>query len=306
MQLDLANKIFTVHQLPKVTTIKKIEVGFTNEVYSINDKFIIKLCQNTTNETPFKREATLYNYFQEKLPVPQLITFDDSKSIYPKNYMIYPKIQGENLYNVWHTLSDELRRNLVKQLCELLKAISNTPVGNLPAVLDLEPMSNWHDFILGKINKYLSIVEKAGTFTKSEADKVKAFVQEHSSSLNQQQVTLVYWDAHFDNILFKDDNIVGLLDFERTELASIDFMLDVAKRMVDEPKKYMSKSAEKYAKDKDYSKLLDQYKEFYPELFEFDQLGIRLDLYAIAHNLEDLENWPHVKSLKQNTLTIVG
>ena len=51
--------------------------------------------------------------------------------------------------------------------------------------------------------------------------------------------------------------IVGILDFERTEVSSIDFILDIIKRIVEYPKKYMSEKFEKFAKKEDYAHLLD-------------------------------------------------
>ena len=66
----------------------------------------------------------------------------------------------------------------------------------------------------------------------------------------------------------------------------------------------MSLHAEQFANDEDYAKLLDWYKEFYPELFRFNDLNRRLDLYALAHDLKDLEGWPDVQQLKENIRTI--
>ena len=108
-----------------------------------------------------------------------------------------------------------------------------------------------------------------------------------------------YWDAHFDNILVQGTEIVGILDFERTELASVDFILDILKRMTKYPKKYMSAASEKYAKKEDYRYLLDWFQEFYPELFDFQNLDTRLDLYAIKHDLDTLIAYPDSVKTKQ-------
>jgi len=87
--------------------------------------------------------------------------------------------------------------------------------------------------------------------------------------LDEQKIGLVYRDIHFDNILVKDNQISGILDFERTELASIDYVLLIIKKMMEHPTKYMSEVWEKFAKKEDYAHLRNRFKEFYPELFEF-------------------------------------
>lgn len=300
MNTETIKNIFSVLGLPSINEISKLEVGFSNEVYSVNNQYILKICKDPHNEKAFKRESILYYHFKDKLPVPQLINYNDSKDLYDRDFMIYHKIHGENLYNVWHKLKDHNRKDLIRQLCKMLQIISSTPLEDLPSGFDLNPLPNWQDFVLKEFKKYLSILEQAGTVTETEATKIKSYVQAHKSSLNQQKIALVYWDVHFDNVLVKDGNIVGLLDFERTELASIDFTLNIVKRMVEQPKKYMSKYAEQFANDEDYKDLLVWYREYYPELFRFNELNRRLDIYEIVNLLKELKNYSHVTELKSS------
>lgn len=306
VSLGRANQILAAYQLHPIATIQKSEVGFTNTIYELDNAYILKVCTDAENAAPFQREAQLYNYFASKLPVPQLIGYDDSKTLLPYSYILYPRIAGDNLYNVWHTLTAEQRRGVVKQFCELLKVISNTSLNDLPTETKLESVASWRAVIESRISRSLQIAEQMQTLGSEVVSNIKQFIQQHGSSLDEQQLALVYWDVHFDNVLVQDDKITGLLDFERTEIASIDFILDTAKRMVDFPKKYMSAYAEQFARDEDYKDLLHWYKEFYPELFAFSNIDRRLELYAIAHDLKDLEHWPDVQQLKDNILKIVG
>ena len=92
MNEKIIKQIFLGNNLEKIISIKKIEIGFTNEVYSINNKFIIKICKKISNEENFKKEVYLYDFFKEKIKIPQVIIYDDSKKIYNKNYMIYKRI----------------------------------------------------------------------------------------------------------------------------------------------------------------------------------------------------------------------
>lgn len=306
MNLETCKQIFANHKLPAISNIKKVDVGFTNKVYDIDDRYILKVCVSDNNETNFRREVKLYSFFKDMLPVPEILVFDESKSIYPKMYMIYPKIRGDNLYDVWHTLSDTQRKKIVKQLCGYLKIINQVNIQDLPNDLGLEEIKNWKDHILTKVSQHLSTLEKNRILSKKEVASVRNFVETNSFALEEQKIALVYWDAHFDNILVKDSAIVGLLDFERTELGSIDFVLDIVKRMVNEPTKYMSAHAEQFAKDEDYAKLMDWYKEFYPELFAFKHLGLRLDLYMIEHDASTLIDWPKAGSLKKGILRVAS
>jgi hypothetical protein len=46
MDKKTVEKIFKEHNLGDVKKIQKIEIGFTNKVYIINDKFILKVCED--------------------------------------------------------------------------------------------------------------------------------------------------------------------------------------------------------------------------------------------------------------------
>lgn len=305
MDKKIIEKIFTESNLGEIKSIKKIDIGFTNKVYSINDNFILKICEDEDNKENFEKEVFFYDFFEDKIPVPKVIFYDNSKSIYNKFFIIYPKIQGDNLYAKWHLMTDDERKNIIKQLCEFLKIINNADYKKFVEKFKISNPINWKESIESKIQKSLQELETREILSMEFVQKIQKFVEKNKSALDEQKVSLVYWDAHFDNILVKNNEIVGILDFERTELASIDFVLDILKRMMNYPKKYMSEESEKFAKKADYENLLNWFQEFYPELFDFQELEKRLDLYCIEHDLKDLIGWPNVIELKQQLATIV-
>lgn len=306
MDIKQLRAIFDSNSLPEPESFAKVAVGFSNKVYSVDDKYILKVCGDESDEEPFEREATLYRFYQGVLPVPKVRVYDDSKSLLEYSYMIYDKIQGENLYNIWHRLTVEQRRSIVKQLCDALRLIAETNLKSLPSGVNLTPIPSWKDHIIQRLNSHLSSCLKDEIISYDLAQRIEAYVDKHEHVLNEQREALVYSDAHFDNVLVDEDEMVGLIDFERTTLASIDFMLDIVMRMVKHPKKYMSEYAEQFARNEDYADLLDWYREYYPELFAFKGLDLRLNIYAIEHNLADLNNWPQVAELKDEIEAIIS
>ena len=299
MEQKIVEKIFESHGLGKVKSVANIEIGFTNKIYLVNDSFILKVCEDESNEQKFETEVFFYNFFKDKIPVPIIKVFDKSKSIYGKFFMIYPKIEGDNLYAKWHLLSNEQRKIIIKQLCDILKVINKSPNDEFLQKFDVNFSDNWHDKILNQIQNSLKKIEEKKLLSPEFIKVIKKFAEDNHNVLKEQKLALVYWDAHFDNILVQDTKIVGILDFERTEVSSMDFVLDIVKRMVEYPKKYMSEKFEKFAKKEDYAHLLDWFQEFYPELFDFKNLDKRLDLYAVEHDLDTLIWYPNSVEVKQ-------
>ena len=299
MEQKIVEKIFESHGLGKVKSVANIEIGFTNKIYLVNASFILKVCEDEGNEQKFEIEVFFYNIFKAKIPVPEISVFDKSKSIYGKFFMIYPKIEGDNLYAKWHLLNNEERKIIIKQLCDILKVINKSPNDEFLQKFDVNFSDNWHDKILNQIQNSLKKIEEKKLLSPEFIKVIKKFAEDNHNVLKEQKLALVYWDAHFDNILVQDTKIVGILDFERTEVSSMDFVLDIVKRMVEYPKKYMSEKFEKFAKKEDYAHLLDWFQEFYPELFDFKNLDKRLDLYAVEHDLDTLIWYPNSVEVKQ-------
>ncbi len=306
MDQKIAEQIFLHYGLGEITSFQKIEIGWTNKVYLVNDKFILKVCEDETNEEKFEREVFFYHFFENKIPVPHICVYDNSKNLYGKFFMIYPKIEGDNLYSKWHLLNDRERKNIVAQLCEILKIIHTSPYDEFVKKFHLDVSVRWREKMVHQIKKSLSEIEKRQLLESDFIQAIKNFVEQNSHVLTEQKMALVYWDAHFDNILVWNTKIVGILDFERTELSSLDFTLDIIKRMVEYPKKYMSEEFEKFAKKEDYVHLLDWFREFYPDLFDFKNLDKRLDLYAVEHDMHTLLDWPNYNEVKRMIAKSIG
>ncbi|MBD3299797.1 MAG: phosphotransferase [Candidatus Moranbacteria bacterium] len=229
MNQKTAARIFKEHNLGKVDSVSKIEIGFTNQVYLVNDQFILKVCEDESNEQKFEREVFFYNFFKGKIPIPKIKVFDKSKKIYAKLFMVYPKIEGHNLYSKWHLLNNDERKVIIKQLCDILKTINQASFEEFKNKFKIDFSNNWHDKVLGEIQALLKKVEAKKLLSCEFIQVIKQFINDNHHVLKEQKLALVYWDSHFDNILVRDTKIVGILDFERTEISSIDFVLDMIK-----------------------------------------------------------------------------
>lgn len=236
-----------------IKSIEKIEIGFTNLIYLVDKKFILKICQDEDNEENFKKENYCYNIFKNKLPVPNALVFDESKNIYKKTYTIYEYIEGENLYSKWHLLNDLERRDIIFQLCSILKIINDEPIEDFAYKFKQDLNYAWKNYMIEKIENSLSIIKQKKLLDEQIITKIEKYVKMNSFVLEEFEYCLVYWDAHFDNILVdSNNNISGILDFERVDIVSNDYILDVIYRMQNYPKKYMNEKVEKFAKKEDY------------------------------------------------------
>jgi len=298
-------KIFQAQGLGEVKSYKKYQIGFTNQVYLVNNKFILKICGSIANEKHFRKEVYFYQLFKDRLPVPEVIALDESKKIIDQVYMIYPAIKGDNLYARWHLLSNPEMKNVFKQICDILMTISHEPAEEFIKKFEIKAQQSWQDNIFNQLKADLKIIANKKLLSADFIKAIKKYLKDNYQILAEEKMALVFWDAHFDNFIIKDKKIVGILDFERTDWSSIDYNLDVINRMVKEPHKYVSEESDKYIKDKDYADLLTWFKEFYPELFKFKNLEKRLDIYTLSDCLGLLPDWSRSEGLKNIISSII-
>lgn len=288
-------------------TITKIEIGFSNYVYDIDGQYIVKASRTSDDdEIDLRKEIYLCNYIKDVVPAPTILYSDESRTAINRVFIVYRKIQGQNLYQRWHTYTESERRELIKTICNYVRAIASLPYAEFVSKFNLTVPIDWEVFIASRIDELIEQVKAEGSLPQELEQGIREFVTKNRGFLKVAKLALLYVDPHFDNFLVEGSRITGMLDFESMNVRSIDWVLHLVQRMQQEPKKYASESFEDSINPADYTHLMKWYREFYPELFEFKNIDVRLKLYAIKHNLSDLVGWPHVESLRGNLRKIVS
>lgn len=298
--------IFGKHNLAENPKIARITVGFTNEVYAV-DNYILKVCVKKENEPNFRKEEFLYQLLQDKAPVPHVVVADDSRTLLGKPYMIYQKLPGEPAASHWHEMSNEQRRQLVQDVCTYLKTIDQTPSEEYAKQLNVDPSFNWQQHIVGQLNEKLAVIAKRKLLPTETIQRIQSYIEANQHVLAEQKLGLTFWDVHHDNFLVDASfKLTGLIDFESVDVYSIDYRLMVVRLMLRYPHLYLSEAMEPYAKVEDYVQLMDWYKEFYPKMFAFADIDKRVDLYELLDILSKLPEWPTAKVLQERLNDLLG
>ena len=290
---EVINKIVEVNSTPLGTNprIEKINVGFTNTLYSVDDRYIVKICSDINNEDDFKKEIKFYNSNKNNKLIPKLYFASTDKRDVPYLYEIMEKIDGVSLYNVWHTFSDEKREDIIRQLCEAMKGFHSNK-------------SEAYDWAQMMKDKFSSLYDKAKEKDMISDDEVKVIDQAYScfdKYLKSSLFVLVHNDLHFDNI-FINDGKIKIIDFERSMYAPADFELDILYRMIRKPWKFASEETEPYTSLEQYSNIMSYIEKYYPELVHIDNLYKRLAIYDMVYFLERYIDYPKHDELKEDVL----
>lgn len=290
---EIINKIIQQNQnlFRENSTVSKINVGFTNTLYSVNDSFIIKICTDLNNEPKFNKEIEFYNANNNNDLIPKLHYANNDKADIPYYYEILEKINGVSLYDVWHTFNEEQREDIIKQLCEAMKQFHSNKGQSYDWV------KRTSDLFINSYNK----AKELNLLTSEEQELLESAYSKFDGYLQSDEFVLIHNDLHFDNV-FYDNGKIKLIDFERSIYAPRDFELDILYRMIRKPWKFASEENEQYTKLEDYENIMSYIEKYYPELIHIDNLYQRLAIYDIVYFLKQYVNAPQYDELKQDVL----
>jgi len=279
---------------------QRVTVGFSNEVHIISDEVIVKfyLPQGWRYETELAvlKQPTRFHK-------PGLIAHSEANDIVDRAYIFMRRIAGVPLGHVWHKLSDDQRKLLIQQYIAAQKEIANIR----PDVFNFKTNVTWFEIIMADAKEETNKLLEASIISKQEARQSIAFIERLKDELNTDRLYPVFWDIHLNNLLVdKQGRLTGIIDFEHVKYASLDYPLFALRRLVTDPAKFATEENEKYAKNEDYQHMWSWYQQYYPEMFEFNNLEERIKVYQLLDCLRLLEEWSHNQELMDRFRSLIS
>jgi aminoglycoside phosphotransferase (APT) family kinase protein len=119
-------RIFSNLALDLPFKIKEISAGSINPVYSINDKYILRIDPLIAGSSEkFAKEVFLFKLLiKHDIPVPKVIAYDNSCSLIKYSYMIMEQMRGDNLLDVYHVQPEDIQDQLALELGIVVKKIN--------------------------------------------------------------------------------------------------------------------------------------------------------------------------------------
>lgn len=257
----------------------------TNEVW-LGDEYVVRV--NRRPNQRLRREAFLGPYLPAEVNYPRIVAYGGELGA---DWLIVARVPGEVLSRCWPTMTDDERRDAVRQLATILRHLHQvkTPDG-LPEIDASPQLLSGHAF--RAVDPLLDALDRAATLPHVDRELVgeaRAMVLDTSAVIEPfEEQTLVHGDLHFENLLWDGHVVTGLLDFEFARGGPPDLDLDVFLRFCAYPYLHVAADYEDRTKAEDYRKVPYWLAEDYPELFAHPQSFARMRLYALAYDVRDL------------------
>jgi aminoglycoside phosphotransferase (APT) family kinase protein len=275
--LDIAIDILKNEKI-EFNKLSKSESGFSNLVFFVDDDYVLKLLEQNGNELKFDNEMGFYKNMSFDF-IPKCISLGEYKNT---KYILMKKLKGIPLYEVWHRLSHDERRNVTIQIARILRRINRC--SNIDFLNKRYIRDDMIKLYKNAFSKNIEIIKNKGFNT----DFLEKYAKERVPIVfKESTLGLVYNDAHFDNFIY-DGKTVKLIDFDRILYTSIDYELLILNTMVHNPTKFANERMESYVEIEDYKEILPIIKNEYPELFNFKYLDERLYIYTFFYTLGNI------------------
>ena len=233
-----------------VQSIEKNTYGYTNEIYSINGRYILKNCINERNKENFKRASLFCQKYHESINCPKVLySYLDTDNV----WQIEEQVEGENLFFKWNRLNKNEKEDVMRKICKELKKIHEIPVIDV-FESNFKP-EDWKNKFKKDIFKKIDSLKNKGMNFVDLYEKIKKYIAQNLEVLDETDFRVCHTDMHFDNIMIDGDNNIKILDYDRLRISSIDYELNVFNIMSKTPELVVNSELKDQVKKEDYNKI---------------------------------------------------
>lgn len=273
--------LFKDNGLEKVDSYYRINAGFNNMVFSINEKYILKICTNPNRESKFFNEIKFYTENNYSF-IPEIITSDITKSKIPFYYIIQEKIQGSNLYTVWSSLTKEERKEILDNLLNYMKIIHNKEVEYV----------DYKNRIIEIFSYYLKLLEKDSIISRKKILYLHTLKECIIKKYNTCKMCQIHGDLQFNNIVLMPDKNIKIIDFEHCEIAPIEKEFDSLFRMSQYPHTFLQKDNNNNIDINSFLEVKQYFEDNYTEVCERTDFINNILIFEILNSIRWICKYP--------------
>ncbi len=280
----IIQSILLKNNLPRHLNIQEFGGGQINHTFQVGEDFVLKIQKEL--DVLLHQVPLVESCLKVGVKVPRII---DSGLVDGKEYILMEKISGRKLSEGWHTFTLDQRDNFITQITNELKLIHSIKFNKYSPQRPKE-FTNWKSALDNHTN---FIVLKTNNFddkTKKNLFILESYYYSHMHVIDEiDTAVLVHNDLHFENILYEQDEITALFDFDFARQAPLDYELWHLIDFLHTPFYFVEETFRNIWEQYEPASDLKLFKKHYPELFSDTHLLERLRMYFIEDILGHAE-----------------
>lgn len=198
--------------------ITRMTVGTANEVYKVGltDKEVVvrisqydKFLYGSHNHIPvFKKLG---------IKVPDILAEDYSKTFIPYHYQVLSKIEGQDIGQIFSTLSGSQLRNIAKEIAIIFKKVKSIPAdgkfGYIYAHKE-DLVSTWMAYMQKATNEAIERGQKTGVLEDWMRELLNKIMADNKTYFGSVKSEVYFDDISSKNVMINDGMFSGLVDLD--------------------------------------------------------------------------------------------
>ncbi len=260
--------------------------GYTNEVW-IGESYVVRLNGGRLRDS-LRHERDVLVFLPDDIPHAKPLAY--GRREHRGEYLILERLPGRNLDEVWGELSIDSRKSAASQLATFVQKLHSLPfsqvMGNPWLQLAIDNCL-FGDAYHAHPRHFMQQIQ--GAIGLSDLDRglireVQQLLETRLSVFDDALDVFVHSDIHFRNVLWYNDHITGLLDFEGSRPGPADLELDTLIRYIRYPEQFRPNRASSPGRQ-DLVTVLEWILIDYPGICGCSQLVERLEAYEAMWQL---------------------
>jgi aminoglycoside phosphotransferase (APT) family kinase protein len=236
-QEELKSKLEKILNVEEIRRFKEYPSGVNTllQFEGKKQKFMIKILTLPTNneieEARLNKEGKILKLFSNhetlKVPVPEMVYFGNDEKLIGYKFIIYKFVEGKVCTNIWNELTQEDRKEIVKQLGKIYRDIHQVKYESFGMLEEIfegkQGEKSYEKNITDGIENYIKALTTNELISKELLEKVKDFVAKNVKKMKYKpKPTLIHNDLHLANIIVNKNkqgkyDIKAIVDWEWAE-----------------------------------------------------------------------------------------
>ncbi|TQR35774.1 phosphotransferase [Brevibacillus brevis] len=200
--------------------VRKHSGGYLNETYILtyHDTDYFLWINRDPDNRKINRQLNVLDILRRNgHKVPSLVVSKSDRE--SENYIVTKRLHGENLEQALPSMSTAQKEKYFYKMGQLLSTIHFTQINNRSGYIGDEcSYSTWQEFLLQQLGNYVSLLEKQPVFQGVNREELSLLIKFFNSCITKLPSSPVFHLLHGDyyggNILFSQEGLTGLVDFE--------------------------------------------------------------------------------------------
>lgn len=224
--------------------------------------------------------------------VVRVITHDEYKKT-DYEVLVMERALGEEWLKKMPEMSEEENKHIFSQVLDVMNEFSDIDcTDKFGWITDIQTDSEKNGFnsfreqLEERLNSYLTKLRKNPENDINAIDKIEQYILDNLSLFDTDKPSFVHSDLHMGNVMQEKGELTAIIDFDSVQSVPKYTVLLSLIGLIDNPGQYVEGTDDfpKY-KDKKFEYLYPILKEKIPEIFEEQNLGLKLNILGILEGL---------------------